>query len=236
MTEPPIREPRRHDAKNVRELARIAHPKLHDHMLYKLSSMATREQGDTTTATWRRTVDGAEMEVSFLHTMRIIAPTYHQARAMIFAAPPMDWIIAQGRDSGLSIEQRADLAGALVECELLATGPRWRGRGYATRLMADLEDRYRAAGYRAVFVVIEHDNETALAWYRKRGFIVGDLGTCPVIQFWRDRMHYTARYDHLSPGQLIGFKPLHSGVSIIELAGTVHIRGLVEEAAATLGA
>jgi GNAT superfamily N-acetyltransferase len=169
------------------------------------------------------------MEVSFLHTRRVIAPPDHQARAMIFCAPPMDWIIAQGRDSGLSIEDRAVLVGALAECQLLATAPRWRGNGYAMRLMGDLEDRYRAAGYRAIFVVVEHDNVAAVDWYRKYGFTIGDLGTKPVIQFWRHRMHQNARYDHLDDGQLIGFKALHDGVDIIKLAGTVHVRGLMED-------
>lgn len=236
MTEAPIREPLRHDAKSVRDLCRIAHPKLNESMILKLGQIPATEQPDITTGRWKRTVDGTEMEVSFLHTMRVIAPHDHQARAMIFCAPPMNWIIAQGRDSGLSIEDRAVLSGALAECQLLATGPRWRGRGYATRLMADAEDRYRAAGYRAMFVVVEHDNTAALNWYRKRGFIVGDLDTRPVIQFWRHRMHQGARYDHLGPGQLIGFKALHDNVSITELNGTVHVRGLMEEAVATTNA
>lgn len=227
MTEPPIREPRRHDAKSVRELFRTAHPKLPESMIVKLGRIATEEQPDTTTGTWKRTADGATMEVSFLHTMRVVAPPDHQARAMIFCAPPMDWIIAQGRDSGMSIEDRAILAGALAECQLLATAPRWRGRGYATRLMADLEHRYRTAGYRAIFVVVEHDNEDALDWYRKRGFTIGDLRTQPVIQMWTNRMHLLARYDHLDAGQLIGFKALHHDVHITELYGTVHVRGLL---------
>lgn len=229
MTEPMIRQPRRYDAKAIRELSRIAHPKLHEQMIYKLGMIATAEQPDTTSCVWTRTIDGTRMDVSFLHTMRVISPPDHQARAMIFSAPPIDWIIAQGRDSCLPIEDRAELAGALTELQLLATMERWRGYGYATRLLADAEDRYRAAGYRAIFVVVQHDNTTALAWYRKRGFVIGDLDTRPVIQFWRERMHQTARYDHLNPGQLAGFKALHNDVAIAELNGTVHIRGLLQD-------
>lgn len=230
MTESKIREPRRYDAKAIRELCRIAHPELNDHMIQKLGTIASTEQRDTTSCVWKRTIDGTEMEVSFLHTMRVISPLDRQARAMIFCAPPMDWIIAQGRDSRLPVEDRADLAGALTELQLLATTERWRCHGYASRLLADAEDRYRAAGYRAIFAVIEHDNAAALAWYRKRGFIIGDLSSRPVIQFWRERMHQTAHYDHLHVGQLIGFKSLHNDVAIAKINGTVHIRGLLQDA------
>lgn len=227
MSESMIREPQPHDAKSVRELARLAHPKLPDSMIQKLGSIATSRQSDSTTATWTRTIDGTQMQVPFLHSMRIIAPPDRHARAMIFSAPPMDWIIAQGRDSGMSIEDRAALAGALAELQLLATAPRWSGRGYATQLLADLENRYRAAGYRAIFAVVEHDNDDALTWYRKRGFIVGDLNTWPMIQLWKNRMHQPARYSHINETQLIGFKALHESVSITELNGTVHVRGLL---------
>lgn len=233
----PIREPLRHDAKAVRELVRMAHPGMHEEKVLGLGDRVRDEVPDTTTGCFQRTKDGALIEdVPFLHTLRVIAPPTRQARSLLFSAPPLDWIISQGRVSGLTIEDRVQLSGALTECQLLATHPRWRGRGYAARLLAEAEARYGAAGYRAIFVVINPGKEDVAAWYRRRGYAVGEPDTPPMVQFWGDRLHRTGRYDHLIPGQRVGFKALHDQVSVTALSGLVHVRGLIRAADETSAA
>jgi len=235
----PIREALKQDVKNVRELARLAHPGIIDKHLDYFGKIVSEEQPDRTDISFQRISDKAVIDgFPFLRSLRVIGLADQQARAFVYCVNPMDWIIEQGKRSkgGLSIEDRMKLSGAVVECNLIATLPKWRGRGYGARLLADAEDRYRAAGYRVMLVVVDEENADVASWYRDRGYAVGAPDEAAHIQLWSDRMHPTAYYDHITPGQFLGFKALVDTVKVSCLGGVVRVARLLDEELATVEA
>lgn len=223
----PIRLPSDHDTARLRELAVLAHPSATAEDV----DVAGRIREDIHGKDAMRHSDGEPFVIPYLHTLRVIARPAQQARAFVLCAPPLGWTLKQGNSrGGLTLEERCQLSAALVECELLATLPRWRGRGYAGRLLADAEDRYRAAGWRVMFAVIGRQNRTVADWYRARGYTVGEPDRPALVQFWSDRIHETGIYGppDITPGQTLGFKALAPHIKITDLGGTIHISGLLD--------
>jgi GNAT superfamily N-acetyltransferase len=230
----PIRLAAPQDAKTLQRLALMAFSRLRQHYVDGMEHYATKQQEDDLTVDWMGKQDTSihVPGVRSLRSLRVIGEPDRKARAMIYCVPPGDWIISQGRPSkgAMSIEDRALLSGAVVELNLLATLPEWRGRGFAGRLLDDAEDRYRAAGYRVMLVVIDREHPEVIPWYRRRGYTVGQPDQHGLITLWSDRLHKNLRYGggEILPGQRLAAKALDERVTVSDLRGMVKVAGLFD--------
>jgi ribosomal-protein-alanine N-acetyltransferase len=85
-------------------------------------------------------------------------------------ATPELFFVAQigSRIAGYSIA-RIDWRGG--DLESIAVDPRFRSRGVAQALLATLIDKLRAQGVRALRLMVSVENESALRFYRRSGFV-----------------------------------------------------------------
>jgi ribosomal protein S18 acetylase RimI-like enzyme len=87
--------------------------------------------------------------------------------------------LASGVQTILGLEVDGHLAGAVVATHdsrkgwinRLAVDPSFRRRGYGMRLVEAAEEALRAQGMQVIAALIESDNPTSLALFRKAGYV-----------------------------------------------------------------
>lgn len=147
---------------------------------------------------------GEDFETYALFSMRIADSGYGRCTGFIYAGPPMNWILETRRP----IPERRALAARLTEIQLMGVHEKFRRRGIASLLLADCEERYRAAGYVAALVIVTAEaDEHVTAFYEKHGYLFDDVDAFPVVRYRRGGGESKV-YDHIQDGQRIGFKAL----------------------------
>lgn len=156
--------------------------------------------------------NGYRLTVTMLARMSVAAAA-GRAVGMSYLHPPVDWA---GSRRTLRTSVRARFNERLNELNLLAVHPGHQGKGIGTALLEEAEERSRAAGYRALMVMVYDDTGTAPAteWYRQRGFTFGLPGVPWCVRPFTDQPLIEVEYDHLASKDMIGFKPLHPGVAV----------------------
>lgn len=208
-----LRPARPGDGTNLRRLIHMAHPNVPDDHPDKLCAAVDESPyPDLYGEILQRRSTGKQARADSLLRMRI-ADVEGTCAAMAYAAPPMIWIPDQLK-AGISLRHVAQLAERLTELELLATLPAYRGRRLASRLFDDMVEAYTNAGYTAMMVMLLDTTDRDVAhWYHDRGFFFAPWGHPWMIVPWAGRQIGIA-YDHVKPGQRVGFKALAGSVSV----------------------
>lgn len=105
----------------------------------------------------------------------------HETQVMLDAGTEL--VLVDERDGELAGTVFGTWDGRRGYVQRLATAPRWRGRGVAAGLLAELERRLRGRGCEKVTLLIEPDNAEVTGFYERSGYGVREL---IVMQKWLD--------------------------------------------------
>ncbi|AEM88933.1 GNAT family N-acetyltransferase [Streptomyces violaceusniger] len=203
---PFIRSPRMGDGPRLVELAEMA---LHSmgavEFVKGLARQAERHDDDLREL---RTNKGT---LELLASVRVMDRGDGEVVGFSYCCPPMHWITQDAGAPSFGFVKR--IAAALVEIEMIAVMPRYRRQGLARRLVADCEERYRAAGYRVAMVIAERSPAKLISWYVQQGYWFTQVEEPAYVRYWPNRS-LDALYGHVTPTQRAGFKALVPGVGV----------------------
>jgi ribosomal protein S18 acetylase RimI-like enzyme len=207
--EPFIRRPRWGDGKRLVELADMAlHGNGDEEYVLKLVRQA--EESHQEDVVEIRTTKGPVPVVS---SVRVMDRGDGQVVGFSYGCPPMDWILKFSAAPSFGVAKR--IAAALSEIQMVAVLPRYRGRGFGRRLMADCEDRYRAAGYRALLVTVENRPSYLREWYESQYYWFSQPEEPYHLRYWKNR-EVDGLFGAITPTQRMGFKALVPGVEVAD--------------------
>lgn len=149
--------------------------------------------------------------VTVVSSVRVMDRGDGEVIGFSYGCPPMDWILRWARVPSFGIAKK--VAGTLNELQMVAVLPRHRGNGLGGRLMADAEERYRKAGYRAVLVTVENKPSSLINWYAKQGYMFSQQEEPVSVRYWPNRQ-LSSLYGCVTTTQRVGFKALAEGVTV----------------------
>lgn len=201
-----IREPWSGDAKELRRMVPMAHADMSEAEIDCIADRNGKVAADLSQLGFRsRRRAGIWIEADTLHTCRVADIGNNRIVGFSYAAPPIGWIFEQPT----SVEEAKVITRHLVEFQLLAVLPKFRGRGIGSQLLTEFEDRYRAHGYRVALVNVDPSTgPLTVPWYQKHGYLFDELAPGQDALF--DFGSHTARIGsgHRKNGQRFGFKVL----------------------------
>ncbi|MFD8335661.1 GNAT family N-acetyltransferase [Streptomyces solisilvae] len=203
---PFIRTPRMGEGLRMAELAEMAlHYKGDVEYVKGLAHQAERNGEDL------KEVSTKTGPIPVLASVRVMDRGDGEVVGFSYCSPPLPWITSRAGAPSFGIIKR--LAGALVEIQMVAVLPRYRGQGLARRLMDDCEERYREAGYRVAMVVAESSPAKLVSWYETQGYWFTQADEPAYVRYWPNRA-LDALYGDTTPTQRLGFKALAAGVTV----------------------